>query len=324
LVESVLTLRDKDYFINADGYKETLDFGDASIFVLGDSFTANVSTTQSAMWHEVLEHNTGVPIYNLGISGHSPHNGLLLFTEMLENGSIDGRIDRLLWMIFEGNDLEGNYGDGHRVDSAEISDDVSSIEAMKDTILGPIFTLPREINSRSIIADILNGDLEFGRQSDDAQTGETSEIDDVRLLFPLYSSEMYGPRLFHEPYVERATKPRSYVDTHPHIGKLGVIIHQMSELAKRYDFEVTIITAPSAPRLYAQYFEDFPQISDLPHFNDYVLEHAEHAGLDTLDLLRLLAPFAESEMLYWRDDTHWDVRGNEVVAELVEAHVFGN
>ena len=42
-----------------------------------------------------------------------------------------------------------------------------------------------------------------------------------------------------------------------------------------------------------------------------------HFGV--VNLLTLLQPYAGSEMLYYRDDHHWNERGNEVVARLLQA-----
>jgi hypothetical protein len=42
-------------------------------------------------------------------------------------------------------------------------------------------------------------------------------------------------------------------------------------------------------------------------------------GFRVIDLHSLLRPFANTELLYYRDDHHWNVRGNEVVAQLITA-----
>jgi hypothetical protein len=36
-----------------------------------------------------------------------------------------------------------------------------------------------------------------------------------------------------------------------------------------------------------------------------------------------MRPYAERELLYFRDDTHWNARGNRVAAELIARHAFG-
>jgi hypothetical protein len=40
-------------------------------------------------------------------------------------------------------------------------------------------------------------------------------------------------------------------------------------------------------------------------------------GFETLNLFPLMQPYADKELLYLRDDDHWNARGNEVVAEVI-------
>jgi lysophospholipase L1-like esterase len=43
-----------------------------------------------------------------------------------------------------------------------------------------------------------------------------------------------------------------------------------------------------------------------------------------VDLYELLKPQASTELLYYRDDTHWTPRGHQLVADLLAEHLAPN
>jgi hypothetical protein len=79
--------------------------------------------------------------------------------------------------------------------------------------------------------------------------------------------------------------------------------------------------APSDARLYESYFSDFPPLSEHAHFLEAVIEEAGSVGFQVLNLAEALRPYAEHELLYFRDDDHWNERGHEVVAEIVNKNL---
>ena len=139
----------------------------------------------------------------------------------------------------------------------------------------------------------------------------------MTLPHPLFRSPIHGHRLFHGLYLRRASEPRSYVMDHPNRVALEQVFKDMASLGKQYQFDVTVLIAPTDSRLYASHFEDFPPISEQPYFINFVADLSREMGFQTVNLLPLLQPYAEKELLYFRDDDHWNARGNEVVAEIL-------
>ena len=91
----------------------------------------------------------------------------------------------------------------------------------------------------------------------------------------------------------------------------------MANLSRTKGFEVTVIIAPTDIRLYYPYFENAPRIPGESQFINYVETLAKGLGVKTINLSRLMRPYAKDELLYWRDDSHWNERGNEIVAEII-------
>jgi hypothetical protein len=111
------------------------------------------------------------------------------------------------------------------------------------------------------------------------------------------------------------------VTGHPSLPAFEQVFKDMASLRKRYDFKVTVLIAPMVSRLYAPYFTDFPRLSDEPYFINHVASLCHQVGFQSLNLLPLMQPYVDKELLYFRDDDHWNVRGNQVVGEIVARHL---
>jgi hypothetical protein len=177
--------------------------------------------------------------------------------------------------------------------------------------------IPSMIREQSVINGLRTGQIIFKWPSRTAEEGDPYMVDGVRLIYPLYRSAQYGYALFYPQYIEAANKPESYVLDHPNRPLLDQTFKDMAGLSQKYGFKVTVVIAPSAPRLYASYFENFPPISERPYFINYVENLSKDLGFNVINLYPQMQSYAAKEYLYWRDDSHWNERGHEVVAEII-------
>jgi hypothetical protein len=244
------------------------------------------------------------------VSATGPKPQLELLKYMLRTHRDSMHVRRLLWMIFEGNDLENSYAEAPAVDRSPA--DASSL--LQGTMLEPFFLLPARVRSQSLVGRLVRGDLTL---STGARSHGQYQIDGVDLPIPLFRSKRFGYRLFAPADVDAATKPREYVLNHPNRPLLDRTFREMRDLSHRLGFTVTVIIAPSDARLYGAAFEGFPTPSAEPHFVNHVASLSGEMGFSVVNLLPLLQPFAKEELLYYRDDHHWNVRGNAIVAQLI-------
>ncbi|MDH3222737.1 MAG: SGNH/GDSL hydrolase family protein, partial [Gemmatimonadota bacterium] len=114
----------------------------------------------------------------------------------------------------------------------------------------------------------------------------------------------------------------SYVRDHPNRPLLDDVFREMAELAREFDVQVTVLLAPTAARLHGPYFQAFPAISERPYFLEYVGSVAGSVGFEVVDLHDFLVPDGGRELLFFRDDDHFNVRGHERVAEIVQRELF--
>jgi hypothetical protein len=141
-------------------------------------------------------------------------------------------------------------------------------------------------------------------------------VDGIQIGYRLYYSSRFGYVLMHPSFIDRACQTLSDVMNHPNLQRLEQVFKDMSVLAQQYGFDVTVIVAPTLVRLYAPYLDGFPRIEP-PHFIDYTMQLAERSGFSSVDLLALMRDAVAQELLYFRDDDHWNVRGYALAARLI-------
>jgi len=313
LVRDALRLRRLVYTIDANGLRNhRVDIRQSKVWALGDSYAMGYSTTEGLTWTDRLGELTGQSIYNVGISGTSPGVQEQVLEYLLRNRKDGARPDRLLWMVFEGNDLENNY-EGFR----DVRPSTPGVRALfSGTLIGDLLSLPSTIRARSVIGRLLEGQLQFTLPRATARR-DSYQIDGVSLATPAYRSDRFGYCMFNPLHVEVATKGEDYVLSHPNRPRLDQSFERMKSLSKEFGFRVVVMVAPSAPRVHAHDFPDMPQPTSVPHFIRYVERLAERLGFETIDLLGPLNASTSSELLYYCDDHHWNERGNDVVARAL-------
>lgn len=317
LTSSVLEKFQITIRINELGFRESSNISSAEIFTLGDSFTFGWGVNEEESWPGLLENQLKQTVYNLGIHDASPRQEFELLSYVLRQHGSKLRIRKLLWMIYEGNDFEDDFSEKVRRHDASVK-----VPLTKGTLIDSTRDLMWTIKRQSVIHKLRRGRITW-KTSSDGGASNPYKVDGVSLVYPLYYSEQLGPRLFSSTYVGLAGMSADYVDDHWNRAALESVFRDMKSLADEYDFEVAVIMAPTASRLHGPYFDDFPRISDRPHFLDLVKELSESASFSTVDLYELLKPYAGNELLYFRDDDHFNHRGNALAAVLIEQQLFG-
>lgn len=302
--------------INELGFRESSDIDSAGIFALGDSFTFGWGVNEQESWPELLEARLGQPVYNLGIHDASPRQELEVLRHVLRRHGDDLHIKRLLWMIYEGNDLEDDY-----TEEVQRQDVPATVPLTSGTPIEAIEGLMWTIKRQSVIDRFRSGRIAW-KTSTGSDAPNPYRVDGVSLVYPLYYSKRFGPRLFSGTYIDLVGKPVSYVENHWNRPALESVFQDMKVLADEYGFEVAVIMAPTACRLHGPYFDNFPEISERPWFLDFVEDLSEAANFSTVDLYEQMKPYGGSELFYFRDDDHFNRRGNEVAAELIEQELF--
>jgi hypothetical protein len=316
LVRDALQLRQLVYTIDANGLRNRVPVSESRLWALGDSYAMGYSTTEGLTWTDRLAELTGQSIYNLGVSATGPALQLQVLEHLLRKEKDAARPDRLLWMLFEGNDLENSYDERRLLPSA-----TKGFRALlAGTFVDDLLSLPSTVRGRSAIGHLFERELRAARPLASSR-GDPYQIDSVPLATPVYPSERWGYCMFNPDDVERATRGEDYVQSHPNRPLLDRTFERMRSLADEFGFRVTVMVAPSTPRVHGRDFPLMPQPTEVPHFIRYVEGLARRTGFETIDLLGALSADNSGEMLYYCDDHHWNERGNDVVARILAAQL---
>jgi hypothetical protein len=319
LRDSVLELHKIDFVIDRYGLRNVDDPARARIFALGDSFCFGYHVAQNATFTELLKSRLGEPVYNMGVSGTSPMQQLMLFDYLLRTYPDAFRPQRLLWLIFEGNDLEESY------DTTSHTQRTSRglREIFAGTMVAAAADIPALVRQQSVIRRLSGGQIVLTDPLMRHTAANHYELDDEPLAYPLYHSARFGYAIFRQAYLDQAGQSERDVLNHPNLPRLVDTFHRMQTLALQHGFAVTVVLVPTNVRLYKDYFAGLPRVSEQPYFLDYVKTLAGEVGFAHVDLVELLAPYAKDELIYQRDDTHWNERGHELVAEILAQRVLG-
>lgn len=312
LLRHVLRPRWVTYVIDRFGFRNRASVMPGRIVALGDSFTFGVSVDQDRTWVARLSERLAEPVYNLGVSGHSPLEEVMLLEYFLEEVPRARDLELVVWMLFEGNDLEDEYD---VVDSE--GEDAEPWLALR--LADRVLELPGLVRSHSAPHILLKKALRT-RVAQAAGPGGGADpylVDGIRIGHPLYRSEVHGYKLFFPEYIRAAQRSESYVLNHPNRSHLDATFAKMRRMADDDGFEVVVTVAPSAERLHGAQFDGFPELSKEPYFANYLRSLAAQFGFSYIDLYASLRPIAETRLLYLSDDTHWNEDGHEHAAAAI-------
>ncbi|NNM31977.1 MAG: hypothetical protein HKO53_02875, partial [Gemmatimonadetes bacterium] len=163
VVNQVLEPRTITIDINPEGFRESSAMADATVFALGDSFTFAWGVDEEESWPDLLEALTGRTVYNLGIYNASPRQELGVLDFVLRHHAEAGGVRQVLWMIYEGNDLEDDAG--------LFRPPLQTDGRGRGTVLGLLANVPRALKSQAILTKIRTGEVSLRRR------GEPSEHD---------------------------------------------------------------------------------------------------------------------------------------------------
>jgi hypothetical protein len=316
LRESVLEAHPFEVAINAEGFRDDKPMASATVFALGDSFTFGWGVNLAESWVGRLNRESHEVVYNLGIHDSSPLQELKLLDFVLRTHGKPAGLKSVVWVIYEGNDLEGNYNDPRpAIPNAARS------SKLEGTVLDLVRNVPNALKQEAILTRLRTGQITSELPSERAHRF----VDGIGLGYlTLYRSETLGYELFMPEEIKLARAGADYVLNHPNRPKLEKTFEEMDRLAKEFGFRVSVVLMPTAERVHGSFFDGFPKLSERPHFLEFVRQLADHRQFRVLNLCDFFAPRASTELLYFRDDDHINRRGHQLVADLIRKHLFSD
>jgi len=274
------------------------------LIVLGDSFTAGTGTSQDKIFSRVLESSYGRSVYNMGYPG-GPYDEYLNFA--IESPKLAVRPQaELIWVFYEGNDLDDPGGETW---------DLSSLPWKSD--VGAALVRYRTFRNRSPINQIMEGMRKrlWGKTDDVI----VRTLPDGRPFLFAGWQELWG------------TRSQSEIEAHSNFTRLDTTMKAMQRLAIERNVRVSVLIMPTKGEVYRWVLEQRPAMPADALSSGFalaVLGECHRIQLRCFDIKGFLAAEAirlyqsSEEVLWWRDDTHLSDRGHEAVARFIAREIL--
>lgn len=277
-----------------------LDDDVCDVIVLGDSFGAGLGTTQNRIWAAQLRRRYGVRAYNLSIPGGSPWQGYVHLASEIDRLRV-GPDTLVLVTVFSGNDLDDYYYDRNvDFDALPWNTPLAALGvraagfARRSPILG-LFSRLRHGNDSG--TKVLIRELPHG-----------------------------GKMLFYQPYLTSINRTTEMVREHDNFPRLLDTIRDIRTVAEDHGCRMAVVLFPGKEEIYRWIVEGAPpweKESGQGGLGRALKDSCKKDGIRFLDLKQPLVIAAEQEwksagdVIYWADDTHWNVKGHGIVADII-------
>lgn len=277
---------------DANGFRNTQDFRQAEIVLLGDSFVEGYDVTQEAICAKHLADRLSAEVCNLALCGYGPYQELAA----LKRYGVPLQPQVVVWFFYEGKDL----------------DDIDAYE----TVMGRWKEYKTEewgYVSRSFFLNVLDP-LAFWL---DQRRWRPSEL--ARRRAGQLRPEIPGNgRTFWFGGPPQAIDEQRIAQ----IGKLQAILASARATCDASGAKLLLVFIPRKDRVYRE-FCTFAADSEVPHyqFSDLPERLGAWCGEQKIEYLDLTAALKAAarrgKLVYLVDDPHWSPEGHETVAAEV-------
>jgi len=278
-----------NFTLNSQGFKDVefqieKDPDTFRILGLGDSFAYGVVPYDynyyTRLEEKLKQRDYQLEIINMGIPNLSPKDYLaLLVTEGLALNP-----DQVILSFFIGNDF-----------------DDSQRSIFSYSYVFSFFKFLIDLQN-SYEGKVIHGNLDY-------QDDQPTLTDEKYLQIEIGRSDLF--------WVENS-------DLESQVQGAMEYLRAIQELCDRQDIDLLVVLIPDElqvnPNLQAKVID--AQQMNLEDFdfslpNQYLQEELTEAEIDFLDLLPYFKGYSELEQLYKPNDSHWNIAGNELAAELI-------
>jgi len=272
--------------------------------LIGDSFGVGMCTQDSTI-SELLYSNLHFNSYNLSVSGNGPWEQFHLLRRELKNISLKKGAP-VLWLLFAGNDLEGNYGPLSNTN--ELHTVAKKIERARDSF----FAFREKSPVRCALESLVNGEDKQALLLR-KKINENQEI----TFYSNYAKEF-----------ENYGCCNCEIETHKNYTALKATLKATMHLIREKKIPLKIYLLPSKEEVYQWLLygkKEWTSDTCASPLSKLLSTVATENAVDFYDskpfLIKESKKHFESEkaLLYWHYDTHLNARGNLLIAQYIAA-----
>jgi lysophospholipase L1-like esterase len=262
-----------------------------NLLILGDSVSAGIGVSFNQSWAHHLSKQYS--IYNMSIPS-SPGTQVTNLAIEIPRLKFDSKCV-LLWVLFGGNDLTENY-----IALTYDLNKVGTDEFKKHEIAAINFQRKSPVNA------LLNSLLYIFIP--------TSKVFS-------YNITPYGDVLFTKPYQEVALMNSTEITSHENWPRFIESLKRGKAIADSYKLDLRLVFIPSKEEVY------LPINKKPSAFSELAGEEASKLEIKYYNLSPVLIDEAKKalenkQLLWWRDDTHLNIIGNEKVSQIMKEKVL--
>lgn len=257
----------------------------ARVVLLGDSFGAGVGSSQEELAAALLTTQYGLPTVNLSLSGASPYDEAVTLASVLDGLALAPDAT-LVWMLFAGNDFTGVCRDALPAPPSAWNRAQAGWATLRvRSVIGYLLRRLRATPPVPVVAQLADG----------------SEL------------------TFHRPDLAFAQRTEAEVRALPLAPCVRATVPLVQSLAAEAGLSLIVAVAPMKVQVYGRH----AGLGDPVGGPAAALRSfASERGLPVVDLEPPLAAAARAgletgELVWWRDDTHWNAAGHAVVARVL-------
>ena len=308
--DSLREVRQVDFRTDDYGFRNDPSYYDTTkpldLIILGDSFGAGTGTSQEEVWAALFHDKYGLNTYNLSMPGYAPWNELIMFKRELPRLKIGPRTT-VLWAVFGGNDF----------DEPCFADLDPKPVGFSKRLSVQIQTFWRRSPLKMIAQRALIG-LSSQISRDSAMV---ATLPDGRSI------------LCYSQYVRHDRRSLDEVRQLPNLPKLRLVFEDMSKVTKEAGIKVLVAGLPTSYSIYGWVLdrtEPWQNTDTVIPVSILMAEMCRENGFDYVDLEpRMLSEARRlyersGELLWWRDDTHWNKYGHALAAQVITDRLAGN
>lgn len=308
--DSLRETRQVEFRTDAYGYRNDPSHYDTTklldLIILGDSFGAGTGTSQEEVWDALFQEKYGLNTYNLSMPGYAPWNELITLKRELPRLKV-GPQTTVLWAIFNGNDFdEPCFSD---LNPAPVGFSTRlSVRLQSFWRRSPVKMIARRV--------LMGRSPQIGHDS-----AMVATLPDGRSI------------LYYSQYVRHDRRSLDEVRQLPNLPKLRLVFADMAKVAKETGIKVLVAELPTSYSIYGWTLdrrEPWHQTETVTPESVLLAELCRENGFEYLDLLPQMIPEARrlyeksGELLWWRDDTHWNKYGHALAAQVIGDRLAGN
>ena len=270
------------------------------VIVLGDSFAKGDGTTQESTWSTILSKHYGLHDYNLALGGDGPWSEFTNLSLEIDRLRLKPAGTVVLWLLFTGNDLTDPCYPIFRKEQLPwrrgLAGMMTSFKNFRDgSPLG------------NALARIVDARAQPGRR-----VVAKKFLDGTGILFS-------------PGYARQAARSLDGVRDDSNYDCIKKTISAMRSFAESKHLTVAIMVAPPKEEVYSWVLHGGRPWSTSSSPSGFALAVEELAREEHFPFLDLKPSLVEASkrvyresghLIYWRDDTHWNVDGNMEVAKI--------